>query len=188
MKPTHSELMGWILAGVISPALLMAHHNAYANDYLTIAQAQQLLFPSATQFISSPILLSVAEKLKIQQQSGLKQRWSQQMAYKVFKHQQHLGWLMIDDVIGKHEFITYAVAISAQGAVMGVEILTYRETHGTQVRDQSWRKHFVGKTLKDPFQLDKDVPNIAGATLSCRNILSGTQRLLIIYENFLKGT
>ncbi len=183
MSSPRSELMSWMLAGVIAPAMPMA----YASDYLSIAQAQQLLFPKATQFISTPILLNQADKTTIQQKTGLKQRWDQQQAFKVMKNQEHLGWLMIDDVIGKHEFITYALAISPKGAILGIEILKYRETHGGQIRHEAWRKHFIGKTNKDPFKLDQDVPNITGATLSCRNVLSGTKRLLVIHEIFLKG-
>ncbi len=183
MSSPRSEWMSWMLAGVIAPAMPMA----YASDYLSITQAQQLMFPRATQFISMPILLNQADKTKIQEQTGLKQRWNQQQAFKVMKNQEHLGWLMIDDVIGKHEFITYALAISPQGSILGIEILTYRETHGGQIRHEKWRKHFIGKTNKDPFQLDQDVPNITGATLSCRNVLSGTKRLLVIYEIFLRG-
>ncbi|MFM6928116.1 MAG: FMN-binding protein, partial [Bdellovibrio sp.] len=34
----------------------------------------------------------------------------------------------------------------------------------------------------DPLKLDKDVPNITGATLSCRNVLDGVKRILIIQQ------
>ena len=88
-------------------------------------------------------------------------------------------------MIGKHEFITYATAISPDGHVLGIEILSYRETHGGQVREATWRKQFVGKTLSDPFKLDQDVSNISGATLSCRNVMDGVKRLLAIHKLFL---
>jgi Na+-transporting NADH:ubiquinone oxidoreductase subunit NqrC len=63
--------------------------------------------------------------------------------------------------------------------------MSYRETHGGQVRDAAWRKSLVGKTLADPFKLDQDVPNISGATLSCRNVMDGVKRLLAIHKLFL---
>jgi uncharacterized protein with FMN-binding domain len=55
------------------------------------------------------------------------------------------------------------------------------------VRDAGWRKHFVGKTLADPFKLDEDVPNISGATLSSRNMLDGVKRLLALQKVALTG-
>jgi Na+-transporting NADH:ubiquinone oxidoreductase subunit NqrC len=53
------------------------------------------------------------------------------------------------------------------------------------VREPGWRRHFVGKTLADRFKLDEDVPNISGATLSCRNVTDGVKRLLAIHKLYL---
>jgi Na+-transporting NADH:ubiquinone oxidoreductase subunit NqrC len=60
--------------------------------------------------------------------------------------------------------------------------LSYRETYGYQVRNAEWRRLFAGKTLADPFKLDQDIPNISGATLSCRNVTNGVKRLLALQE------
>lgn len=89
--------------------------------------------------------------------------------------------MIVDEVIGKHEFITYATGISPNGQVLGVEILSYRESKGGQVREASWRNLFRGKTVRDRFRLNQDIPNISGATLSCRNITDGVKRLLAIH-------
>jgi len=115
----------------------------------------------------------------------VRQRTAEQKVWRAERDGQLLGWFVVDEVIGKHEFITYAVAISPDGHVLGVEILTYRETHGGQVREAAWRKHFAGKTLADRFKLDEDVPNISGATLSCRNVMDGVKRLLVVHKLFL---
>jgi Na+-transporting NADH:ubiquinone oxidoreductase subunit NqrC len=64
----------------------------------------------------------------------------------------------------------------------GVEVLVYRETHGYQIRNPEWRQAFVGKTLTDAFKLDQDIPNIAGATLSCKNVTNGVKRLLALQQ------
>lgn len=58
--------------------------------------------------------------------------------------------------------------------------MSYRETHGGEIRTDNWRKQFKGKKISDPFKLDEDVMNITGATLSCRNVLDGTKRILIL--------
>ncbi|MBT1444564.1 FMN-binding protein [Shewanella sp. JM162201] len=158
---------------------------AIATDYLSIPQAQQLLFAQANQFSERPTLLSDDARDAIKSRAGTRQRQSNQPIWRAEKDGEFLGWFIVDDVIGKHEYITYATAISPTGEVLGIEVLSYRETHGGEVREQSWRANFKGKTLKDPFKLDEDVPNISGATLSCRNLLDGVKRLLTIHELYL---
>lgn len=165
------------LAVLASPAL--------AADYLTTAQAQTLLFPAAKGFAEQPLNFSSEQRDKIKELAGVRQRTDQQKVWKAERDGQLQGWFIVDEVVGKHEFITYATAISPDGKVLGIEVMSYRETHGGQVRDAGWRKHFVGKTLADPFKLDNDVPNISGATLSSRNLLDGVKRLLVIHKLYL---
>jgi len=96
------------------------------------------------------------------------------------------GWFIVDQTLGKHELITYALGIDAQRRARGIEILEYRESHGGEVRDAQWRAQFTGKTAADPLQLDRDIRNISGATLSCRHIADGVKRLLKLYEDELR--
>ena len=86
------------------------------------------------------------------------------------------GWFIVDEVIGKHEFITYAIGLTSNGAVHGLEIMDYRESYGGQVRDPKWRAQFVGKTRANPLVLDRDIKNISGATLSSRHLTDGVRQ------------
>lgn len=178
MKQLENTLWFVPMAAIVMPA--------YAVDYMSVAEAQKALFPSAQQFAEYPVELSKDEKKAIKKRSGVRQRQDKQPIWRATGEHQLQGWLIVDDVIGKHEYITYAAAISPTGEVMGVEILSYRETHGDEVREQSWRDNFVGKTLADPLKLEQDIPNISGATLSCRNITDGVKRLLVLHEMKLK--
>ena len=170
----------WVAMVSLPLAVIVA--PAFAADYLTAAEAQQLLFPEVTEFVSTPVTLSAEHKKIIKQRSGLRQRWDEQAVWRVERDGEFAGWFIVDNVIGKHEFITYGVGLSPDGEVVGIEIMSYRETHGDQVREAEWREHFVGKTLGDQFKLDKDVPNISGATLSSRNLLDGVKRLLVLQQ------
>ena len=170
---------------MLLPALALIS-PAHAHDFLSVAQAQALLFPGAT-LTEKPLALAEAQRDKIKALSGLRQRWDVQKVWRAEAGGRLQGWFMVDEVIGKHEFITYAVAVSPDGHVLGLEILSYRETHGGQVREASWRKTLNGKTLNDPFKLDQDVPNITGATLSCRNVMDGVKRLLAIHKLYLSN-
>lgn len=96
------------------------------------------------------------------------------------------SWLLIDEVVGKHEMITNAAALSSTGNVLGIEILEYVESYSYEVAEPQWRKQFVGKTVNDPIKLNYDIQNIGGAILSCKHITDGVKRIAVFYELALK--
>ncbi|WKE64552.1 FMN-binding protein [Gallaecimonas kandeliae] len=161
--------------------LVIAAPAVVAADYLTVNEAQQELFPGAS-FADAKVKLSEAQMDAIQDQAGVRQRFEQQPVWRAEKDGQQVGWFMVDNVIGKHEFITYALATDMAGKVLGIEVLSYRETHGGQIRQPIWRGQFLGKTLASPIRLGKDISNISGATLSCRNVTDGVRRLLTLQK------
>ena len=173
MKNIHSL---WLLpvAAIVSPA--------YAVDYFTAEQAQKVIFPDAQSFEAHLTKLTSEQQDKIKSLSGVRQRWDTQKTWRAIKDGKTIGWFIVDDVIGKHEFITYGVGLSPDGHVTGVEIMSYRESYGAGIREATWRKNFIGKTLADPFKLDEDVPNNSGGTLSSRNVLDGVKRLLVMQK------
>ena len=109
-----------------------------------------------------------------------------QQVWRVEAGGKKLGWFVLDEVIGKHEFITYVVALNLDGSVKGVDILDYRETHGGEIKNEKWRAQFIGKINGDAFQLDEDIKNISGATLSCKNITNGVKRIIATHQVVLK--
>lgn len=146
----------------IAAPLALSMSAAHATVYLTVEQAQQLIFAGAS---FTPLDLGRRERV-----------WRVSQG----------GWFIVDQVLGKHELITYALGIDAQGRARGIEVLEYRESHGGAVRDAAWRAQFAGKTSADPLKLDHDIRNISGATLSCRHITDGVKRLLQLYESELR--
>lgn len=144
---------------------------AYATQYLSVEEAQHAAFADATAFEPLP---PAAAQAAI---AGAPAGWSPKL-WRVQGAGGPLGWFAVDQVIGKSELITYSVAFHADGGVSSVEILDYREAHGGEVRLAGWRRQFAGKTTADPVDLNKDIKNISGATLSCRHVTEGVQRLL----------
>lgn len=177
--------MRWIpLAGLIPVAIAPAQ----ATEYFTTEGAQRALFPSATHFVDAAVTLTDAQKDRIEELSDVRQRWDRQAVWKAMKDETFIGWFIVDKVIGKHEFITYAAALSAQGRVLGIEVMNYLETYGDDVRQAGWRQQFFGKSLTSPLDLGEDIRNIGGATLSCRNITNGVKRLLALQKVALPKT
>jgi Na+-translocating ferredoxin:NAD+ oxidoreductase RnfG subunit len=83
--------------------------------------------------------------------------------------------------------ITYAVALTPDGAVKRVEVLEYRETYGGEIRNPAWRQQFVGKRFGSQLQLGKDIKNISGATLSSRHVTDGVRRLVATWQLLLRN-
>jgi Na+-translocating ferredoxin:NAD+ oxidoreductase RnfG subunit len=156
---------------------------AFATTYLTVNQAQQIMFPGA-QFTRDFRKLSDAQVKAIEKQSDAPAYSNVLKLWNVSSG----GWFLVDRVLGKHEFITYALGLDTAGRVRDVEILDYRETHGEQVREPTWRAQFMGKHYGDSLKLGKDVRNISGATLSCKHISEGVRRLLATYHLIIKGS
>jgi len=173
--------MKWTPVGQVAIAALVIAVPAHATVYLTLQQAQQALLPGA-KLVAAPVQLTAAQKQAIERKCGVNVRNLEQQVWRAGDG----SFFILDEVIGKHEYITYAVALNADGTVRGIEIMEYRESYGYEVRDADWRKQFVGKTSAAPLTLDKDIRNVGGATLSCRHITDGVKRLLAFYDVALK--
>lgn len=158
---------------------------AFAVDYLSPAQAQQALFPQADRFEPRVLRLDAAQLQALAQRSGLPARSAQWTVVQASQAGKPLGWVVIDNVVGKFELITYAVALGLDGSVKQVEILSYRESHGGEVRLPAWRKQFAGKTLAAPIKVGEDIANISGATLSCTHVTEGIKRIVALVEQAL---
>jgi Na+-translocating ferredoxin:NAD+ oxidoreductase RnfG subunit len=153
---------------------------AYATQYMSVEQAQRAAFPQALEFrAAEPADAKLAASI------GAPAGWSPRI-WQARAGDQLQGWLIVDQVLGKSEIITYALALDAGGAVISVEVLDYRESHGSEIRLPAWRRQFVGKTVKESSELTREIRNISGATLSCRHLTEGVQRLLNLYDLALR--
>lgn len=180
---SNSSRARWLLP--IGLAAVPAYHVAYAVQYLTVEQAQRAAFPRATSFAAvtiSPDQLQRAAAGDASTPPG----WSPK-CWEARKGDARVGWLLVDQVIGKTEEITFAVGIDSGGKVRSVEIMAYRESHGGEVRLPLWRRQFVGKEADDPIRLGTDIRNISGATLSCRHVTEGVRRLVTLVDHVLRG-
>ena len=168
-------------------AIAAAAAPVSAAVYLTIQAAQQAMFPGA-RFVEHNLAFSPDQRKAIARASGVGTFDKVQRVWDVRSaNGARAGWFIVDRVLGKHEMITYAVALTPDGSVRRVEILEYREAYGGEVRNRNWRQQFVGKRFGSKLQLGKDIRNISGATLSSRHVTDGVRRLLVTWELLLKN-
>jgi len=157
-------------------ATLVIASPVHAKVYLSVEQAQQLMFPGASlapQFLT----LTDAQVKAIESASNTNVLNRDLKVWKVSTG----GWFIADEVVGKHEFIPIALALDTSGAVKDIEILEYREAYGDGVRNPRWRAQFTGKRSGTKLTLTDDIQNISGATLSSKHITDGVRRLLATY-------
>jgi hypothetical protein len=167
------------LAGALAAAAAAAPASAFAVDYLSAEQAAQLIFPDADRFETREVALDAnqLQGLAAQGVPARSARWPVRVAQRAGAT---LGYVVIDEVIGKFELISYAAGIDLDGAVRQIEILSYRESHGGEVRLPAWRRQFVGKTAASPLRVGEDIANISGATLSCTHVAEGVRRIVAV--------
>ena len=154
---------------------------AFAVDYLSAEQAQALLFPMAVRWQEKSYTLSPEQLQAIAKVGSVPARsagWKLVHAFDASN--KYLGSVVVDHVIGKFELISYAVGIDANGVIAGIEVLSYRESHGSEIRLPAWRKQFVGKTLAQPLRTGNDIAIVSGATLSCNHVTDGVRRIAAV--------
>src|SRR5215831_21362514 len=95
-----TPMSDWIRLTAPAALVVSVAGPVYAVQYLSVAQAQKLAFPSATNF------------------AALDSR-----AWKAEAGGKTLGLVVLDHVIGKHLYIDYAVALDPAGHVKRVDIL-----------------------------------------------------------------
>jgi len=155
---------------------------AQAKIYASVEQAQKILFPKK-QLSKSPILITDDLQERMRQASSIRHPFQGDRIWKTADG----AWLIVDEVVGKHEMITYAVGMSSNGSILGIEILEYVESYGYEVAEEQWRKQFIGKSATDPIKLNQDIQNISGATLSCKHLTDGVKRVTVLFEAALKA-
>jgi hypothetical protein len=155
---------------------------AHAKIYVSIEQAQKILIPNKS-LIKNPIIITDDLQDKMRSASSIRHPFQGDRIWRAADG----SWFIVDEVVGKHEMITYAVALSPTGAVLGIEILEYVESYGYEVAEAQWRQQFVGKVASDPIKLNQDIQNIGGATLSCKHLTDGVKRVAALYELTLKS-
>lgn len=167
-----------LIIGLAAAAPIVAH----AKIYVSVEQAQKILLPHKS-LTKNPIIITDGLQDKMRSASSIRHPFQGDRIWKAVDG----SWFIVDEVVGKHEMITYAVALSPSGMVTGIEILDYVESYGYEVAEAQWRKQFIGKTATDPIKLNQDIQNIGGATLSCKHLTDGVKRVAVLYDLALKN-
>lgn len=164
------------VAAIVAPALAGARIN------VGVEEAQQRLFPGL-KLSQKPVLLTDAQRDKMKALSSVREPFKSERVWRT----EQGDWFIVDEVLGKHEMVKYALAINANGTIKGIEIMEYVESYGYEVAEASWRNQFTGKGIDAKLKLNQDIKNVSGATLSCKHVTDGVKRLMVMYDLALRA-
>jgi len=101
------------------------------------------------------------------------------LRYRYYRTGNRTVWIL--DIIGKTLPITTGITIE-NGKVIDMTVLTYRESHGSEIRYPAYRQQFNDIGLTEKLLLSKPVNGISGATLSS-NAMKKIVRLALYLDS-----
>jgi len=180
ISPLPSFLAGLVAFNAVPVPVVVA------AQYLSLEQAQKAIFPQADRFAEVALALTAEQRARVAALAGPQPPHRSLRAWKANEGATLLGYVFVDEVLGKEQFITYAIGIDTTGKVSTLEVLAYRESHGGEIRDRAWRHQFDGRRGAEQLNFRADIKNIAGATLSCEHVTQGVRWIDALWQVALR--
>jgi hypothetical protein len=169
------------------PAALAAAPARAETTYFSTRALLTEFFPKSERVTFRTFVLDPTVRARLTQRLGYTPAKDRYTIYIATTQGKIDGYALIDDERGLHQPITFATRLSPRGAVERLEIVTYRESRGDEVRDARFRKQFEGKTAQDPLRLNQDIDAVSGATVSSASLTTGVRRAAILVEELALG-
>jgi hypothetical protein len=179
----HTSSLPTLILTALAPASIVV-----AADYLSLDAAQKAVYPEADAFQEWVVKQTPEQINALLAQAGPQPPHGTIRIFKATRNGTLLGHVFIDEVIGRENLITYAIGIDANGTLRNLEIMSYRESHGGEIKNPAWRAQFDGRDSLGQLQFRTDIKNISGATLSSEHITQGVRWLLALWQATLRPT
>ncbi len=174
------------LAGMLAALglLVLKPFPAGGAVYMTAEEALRQILPEGREFIRETVTLTNEQKAWISELLG---KQIKETAYTFYRGTGSdpavtIGHAVVLNVIGKERPITFMIGISPQARIIGLEVLVYRESQGSEIRSKRFMKQFIGKTVEAPLKLGRDIDGISGATLSSRSTAYAVKKALALTQ------
>ena len=147
--------------------------------YMTKKQAFEVAFPGADKVEKEKQWLTDVQRQAIGELCLQTIKETRFTFYVGKKNGKPMGYLLIDNIIGKSFPITFFTLLNTDGTVRDVEIMVYREPRGWEVKNQAFLSQFFGK---DSTSDSREINSITGATLSVNALRTGVYKALAAYK------
>jgi hypothetical protein len=162
---------------LVPVAMLATAVPAAAEERMTLAVAQQKLFPGAK-------LTPADFKLSPEQYARLKREYNVpafRPAVRAWRAE-GAGWLYLDQVYGLNDIVTYLLAVGNDGKVQGLEVLVCADGY-CDLYTPEWLGRLKGR-VHGRWSPEEAVTMVSGATLSCTHVAEGVKKMLAIHARF----
>lgn len=167
---------------VLPLVLALAMHAAVVHAQevlLTRDQALREIFPEMARSAVEQRPLDDATRARLREQLGRRIDEDAVDVIKVFGADGAFrGYAVVTEEIGKYRPITFMVGVTPELRVRDVAVMVYRESRGGDVKRKRFLAQYRGKTARDPIEVNRDIINISGATISVRSVNAGVKRVL----------
>lgn len=163
---------------------LTEQEMSFAEVYMSEEEGIKIMLPKSERVRKEVIKFSPEKKAQIEERIGWKFPEESFDVYIGETGNQIDGYALVQNTIGKHKPMTYMVGIDSKGQVSDIELLIFRESRGSEIRQKRFNAQYEGKTVNDPVRINKDIINISGATMSVRSMSAGIKRVLVLVDEF----
>lgn len=144
--------------------------SAYGNDDHGAEEAIKQIFPDA-QNSTREIRFFQGQEFRI---------------HRILSEGKVIGWAVVLEKMGKVKPITFLVGIGAQGKVIGVHVLEYRDMFGSEIKRRSFLRQFKGKSAQDPIRVGRDIDAVTQATISSQAAATAVKNSLELVQQIKK--
>jgi FAD:protein FMN transferase len=162
--------------------LLATTRASSAVDYVSFDDAMRLAFPHAGKIerfkpqVSDEQQKNILTRSRSTAQAALGGIYIGHSAGKLD------GIAFVDHVIGRTEYITWLCVLNPDGSIRRMDVMSYREPYGGEIRDRRFLDQFIGKNHASRLLVDRDISNIGGATLSVHALTERARFFVHFYE------
>lgn len=150
---------------------------------LSTAEALREVFPRASGYRVHDFTPSSAQRARLEETLGrrlFEPRYSFLVVYDQSNRLQ--GYALVTDERGKYRPITFMVGVTPDFRVSDTAVMVYRESRGGEVQRERFLSQYRGRSLRDPIQINRDIINISGATISVRSMNAGVRKALAVAQ------
>lgn len=174
---------GLLLASALTLILGFAL-NAPAQVFLRPQEAIEKLMPEAETHVTDSKEPTPEIKKRLEKTLGRRVEEKRYIFIIGMKEGRPTAYAVILNEIGKERPITFMIVINPDGRVRVVEVLVYRESQGSEIRDPRFMRQFEGKTVRSELRAGHDIDVITGATLSSRSATYAVKKALALVDAF----
>lgn len=156
-----------------------------AELFMTRDEALNTAFPGDDTFEKIDIFLNDEQVNRIEELSRVRLESKIYIFYKFTYGNEILGYAVLDTHLLRTKSETVMYVIGNDGRLINAEILAFFEP-SEYMQSEKWLMLFEKERLDDELRIDRDIPNITGATITSHAFTESVRKVLAVYEVAVK--